>query len=231
MNKIYTFFACLFSLGSFAQLENFYVFGGLGSAYYQGDLNSKVFPSAKVLNFSLKGGVGYHLNEKFGVLAHFAKSSLNASDLDVKNNAVKVARGISFKSPLTEIGLNFKIRSVLSLDEKYINYILLGANYFEFNPTLLQEADPAYIPSPLENGYQTSGVNVPLGFGFGMWLKGNLRIVWETAVHLTYTDYIDGVSQNGNPVYKDAFVDSHVMLLYSFTEPLAQKDKYQKKYK
>jgi hypothetical protein len=231
MNKTYTFLACLFSLGSFAQLESLYVFGGIGSAYYQGDLNSRILPSPKVLNFSLKGGVGYHFSPKFGVLAHYAKSSLSASDLDAKNNAVKVARGISFNSPLTEVGLNFKIRSVLSLDEKYINYILLGANYFEFNPTLLQEADPSYIPSPLENGYQTSGVNVPLGIGFGMWLKGNLRVVWEAAVHLTYTDYIDGVSQNGNPVYKDAFFDSHVMLLYSFTEPLAQKDKYQKKYK
>jgi len=230
MNKTYTFFACLFSLGSFAQLENFYVFGGIGSAYYQGDLNSRVFPSTKVLNFSFKGGVGYHFNDNFGVLAHYANSSLNASDLDVKNNAVTVARGLSFKSPLTEIGLNFKIRNILSLDNQYINYILLGANYFEFNPSTEISWD-AYNPSPLENGYKTSGVNVPLGIGFGMWLMGNLRVVWEAAVHLTYTDYIDGVSQNGNPFYKDAFIDSHVMFLYSFNEPLAQKDRYQKKYR
>lgn len=230
MNKKITFFACLFSLGSFAQLENFYVFGGIGTAYYQGDLNARLLPSAKVVNFSLKGGAGYHFNDKFGVSAHYAKSSLDASDLDVKNNAVKVARGISFKSPLTEIGLNFKIRNVLSIDDQYINYILLGANYFEFSPSN-EISEFAYNPSPLETGYETSGINAPLGFGFGMWMMENLRVVWETSVHLTFTDYLDGVSKNGNPAYKDVFIDSHVMFLYSFSERLAQKDRYQKKYR
>jgi hypothetical protein len=230
MNKTYTFLACLFTLGSFAQLENFYVFGGIGSAYYQGDLNSRILPSSKVLNFSLKGGAGYHFSPKFGVLAHYAKSSLSASDLDAKNNAVKVARGISFNSPLTEVGLNFKIRNVLNMDNQYINYILLGANYFEFNPSN-EISEFAYNPSDLEFVYKTSGINVPVGFGFGTWLTENLRVVWEASAHLTFTDYIDGVSQNGNPEYNDVFIDSHIMLLYSFSEPLAQKDRYQKKYK
>lgn len=230
MHKTYTLIACFFSLGSFAQLENFYVFGGIGTAYYQGDLNARAFPSSKVMNFSFKGGFGYHLNEKVGVLAHYSKSSLNASDLHTKNNAVKVARGISFKSPLTEFGLNFKIRNVLSTEKQYINYILLGANYFDFYPSN-EISEFAYNPSVLETGYETSGINVPLGVGIGIWLIENLRVVWESSVHFTFTDYIDGVSHNGNPRYKDAFIDSHVMFLYSFSEPVAQKDRYQKKYR
>ncbi len=230
MKKNFTIISFLFSLGCFSQLENAYLFAGAGTTYYQGDLNARVFPDLRILNFSFKGGIGYHLNERIGILAHYTKSSVSASDLYV-DNAIKVARGISFKSPINEFGFNIKIRNIIKSQENLISYFLTGVNYFEFKP--LTDISPyAYKPDLLlEEGYETSGINIPLGFGVGMWCTENLRIVWEASVHLTWTDYLDGVSQNGDPFYKDAFVDSHIMLLYSFSEPLDQKDKYQKKYR
>jgi hypothetical protein len=229
MKKIFSILICLNTIGSIAQLEQIYFFAGIGPTYYQGDLNSKVIPPLDAINFSFKGGVGYHINNKFGITAHYAKSSLSASDLN-SNNAVKVARGISFTSPLSEIGLNFKIRDILGVSSEYINYVLFGANYFEFSPKN-SISDFAYNPQPFETNYSTSGVNLPLGVGFGVWLVENLRVVWETSVHLTFTDFIDGVSKSGNSFYNDTFIDSHIIFLYSFSEPLAQKDKYQKKYR
>lgn len=228
MRKTFTICACLFSFGSFAQWENAYAFIGGGTSFYQGDLNSTL-PAPQIFNLSLKGGLGYNFNKRYGIVMHYTKASLSGSD-EYSNNAIKNARGLSFESPLTEIGLNFKIRNITGKQETYIGYLFTGINYFEFNPTVTRSdfATINYVPEP---DFPKSGFNIPFGVGFGVWLTDNFGLVWEAALHVTYTDYIDGVSSNGNPNYPDAFVDSHVKLLYSFSQWVGMGKKTQKKSK
>ena len=228
MRKIITAVVCLFSFESFAQWENAYAFVGAGTSYYHGDLNA-MLPSPEILKPSFKLGFGYNFNKRYGAVLHYTQSSLSASD-EYSNNAVKNARGLSFVSPLTEIGLNLKIRNITGKQETYIGYIITGINYFQFNPTLTRSefASINYVP---ERGFPKSGVNIPFGVGFGIWLTDNFGLVWEAALHATYTDYIDGVSSNGNPNYKDTFVDSHIKLLYSFSQWVGRGKKTQKKSK
>ena len=229
MKKLLTLFAFSFSFGLYAQLENLYAFIGSGLAYYQWDLNATAIPKSELLNLSFKGGVGYNFNKRYGVVLHYSSASLSASDA-YADNAVKNARGLSFESPLTEIGLNLKIRNITGKQESYIGYLFTGINYFKFNPTITR-SDFATINYAVESDYPSSGINIPVGIGFGIWLTENFGLVWEAAVHATYTDYIDGVSSNGNPNYKDSFVDSHVKLLYSFSQWVGKGRKSQKNYK
>ncbi|MBO72284.1 MAG: hypothetical protein CMD35_01585 [Flavobacteriales bacterium] len=229
MRRAVAIIICVCSFGSYAQWENAYAFIGGGTSYYQGDLNATAFPTPKILNLSFKGGLGYNFNKRYGIVLHYTESSLSADDAFV-NNAIKNARGLSFESPLKEIGLNLKIRNITGKQETYIGYLFTGINYFQFNPTLTRSGF-ATINYVVESSYPTSGFNIPFGVGFGIWLTDNFGLVWEASLHVTYTDYIDGVSSNGNPNYKDAFVDSHVKLLYSFSQWVGRGKKTQKKSK
>lgn len=216
MRKLLTILALFIMLTSSAQWGNSYAFFGVGQSYYQGDLNATSFPSSKILNMSYKGGVGYHLHTRVGVTLHYSKTNLNGSDLFVKDED-KNARGLSFVSPINEFGLNFKIRNLTGNEGRTISYLFSGINYFKFNPTVTRSQN-SDINYSVETGFPTSGVNIPFGVGFGWWFTGNVGVVWESSLHITYTDFLDGVSKNGNPNFKDAYIDSHIMLLFRFSE-------------
>ena len=216
MGKIITLIFLLISHISFAQWSNSYAFLGAGQSFYQGDLNATVLPSSHILNMSYKFGLGYNLHTRLGLTLHYSATNLNGSDYFVKDEAKNV-RGLSFNSPLNEFGLNIKIRNLTGRESRVISYLFSGFNYFKFNPivTLSQNSEINYS---VEKGYATSGINIPFGFGFGWWFTGNIGLVWESSLHITYTDYLDGISKNGNPNFKDAFVDSHFMLLFKFSK-------------
>lgn len=199
-----------------AQYENMYAFFGVGQAYYQGDLNKTAFPNSNILNMSYKGGIGYNFHHRFGAQIFYAQSKLNGSDF-FNNDAGMEARGLSFTSPLKQFGINLKVRNLNGKESRVINYLYSGIDYFWFNPTVTraETADAVYVP---ESGYSTSGINIPVGLGLGYWITNNIGLVLETSLHIVYTDYLDGVSKNGNPDYRDGFVDSHIMLIYRFGE-------------
>ncbi len=217
------------SLESFAQYENLYAFFGVGQSYYQGDLNANAFPNGNILNMSYKGGIGYNFHTRFGAQMHYTQSNLNGSDY-FNNNAGMAARGLSFTSPLKEFGINFKLRNLNGKDGRWINYLFTGFNFFSFNPTVTK-AESSETNYVAEDGYKKIGINIPAGIGIGYWATNNIGIVWESALHITYTDYLDGVSKNGNAKYKDAFVDSHIMVLFRFGEWKGMRKGSQKKSK
>lgn len=215
--RIYLTIILISTLGSsYAQYENLYAFFGVGQSYYQGDLNATAFPNSKILNMSYKGGIGYNFHTRFGAQIHYTHASLNGSDF-FNNDASLAARGLSFTSPLREFGINFKVRNLNGKEGKWINYLYSGINYFTFKPevTKAESSETNYVP---ESGYSTSGINIPFGIGIGYWATNNIGFVWETGMHIVYTDYLDGVSKNGNADYKDGFVDSHIMLIFRFGE-------------
>lgn len=216
MKNFLTVFVLIFGINASAQWDNAYAFFGAGQSYYQGDLNATSFPTTDILNMSYKGGFGYNLHTRFGLTLHYSRTKLNGSDLFVDDEA-KRARGLSFNSPVSEFGLNLKLRNLTGKEGRFISYLFSGINYFTFNPTVIRSND-SDVNYSVESGYPTGGVNIPFGIGFGWWFTQNIGLAWESSLHVSYTDYIDGISKNGNPNYKDAYVDSHVMLLFRFSE-------------
>ncbi|MDC1188671.1 DUF6089 family protein [Flavobacteriales bacterium] len=229
MKKIKVIILLLSCLGAKAQVANFYAFFGLGQSYYIGDLNKSSFPRSETINISYKGGVGFNILPEIGVAVHLTKSSLNGSDFfgDLNGNG---DRGLSFVSPLTDFGINVKFRNSFGKQGQYLAYFFTGMNRFMFSPTVTKDPDSNinYLP---EKGFKKGGVNFPIGFGFGYKFTGNIGLVWESALHVTYTDYIDGISKNGNPNYRDAFVDSHLILVFRFSEWEGSGKKSQKRSK
>lgn len=229
MKKIKVTILLLSCLGAKAQVANFYAFFGLGQSYYIGDLNKSSFPRSETINISYKGGVGFNILPEIGVAVHLTKSSLNGSDFfgDLNGNG---DRGLSFVSPLTDFGINVKFRNSFGKQGQYLAYFFTGMNRFMFSPTVTKDPDSNinYLP---EKGFKKGGVNFPIGFGFGYKFTGNIGLVWESALHVTYTDYIDGISKNGNPNYRDAFVDSHLILVFRFSEWEGSGKKSQKRSK
>ena len=229
MKKIKVVILLLSCLGAKAQVANFYAFFGLGQSYYLGDLNKSSFPRSETINISYKGGVGFNVLPEIGVAVHLTKSSLNVSDFfgDLDGNG---DRGLSFVSPITDFGINVKFRNSFGKQGQYLAYFFTGMNRFMFSPTVTKDPDSNinYVP---EKGFKKGGVNFPIGFGFGYKFTGNIGLVWESALHVTYTDYIDGISKNGNPNYRDAFVDSHLILAFRFSEWEGSGKKSQKRSK
>ncbi len=229
MKKIKVVILLLSCLGAKAQVANFYAFFGLGQSYYLGDLNKSSFPRSETINISYKGGVGFNVLPEIGVAVHLTKSSLNGSDFfgDLDGNG---DRGLSFVSPLTDFGINVKFRNSFGNQGQCLAYFFTGMNRFMFSPTVTKDPDSNinYVP---EKGFKKGGVNFPIGFGFGYKFTGNIGLVWESALHVTYTDYIDGISKNGNPNYRDAFVDSHLILVFRFSEWEGSGKKSQKRSK
>lgn len=229
MKKIKVVILLLSCLGAKAQVANFYAFFGLGQSYYLGDLNKSSFPRSETINISYKGGVGFNVLPEIGVAVHLTKSSLNGSDFfgDLDGNG---DRGLSFVSPLTDFGINVKFRNSFGKQGQLLAYFFTGMNRFMFSPTVTKDPDSNinYVP---EKGFKKGGVNFPIGFGFGYKFTGNIGLVWESALHVTYTDYIDGISKNGNPNYRDAFVDSHLILVFRFSEWEGSGKKSQKRSK
>jgi hypothetical protein len=216
MKKIKVIILLLSCVGAKAQIADLYTFFGLGESYYLGDLNKNAFPSSETLHLSYKGGVGFNVLPKIGVALHLTKSSLNGSDFFGDVDGIN-SRGLSFVTPLTDFGINVKFRNSFGKQGQYLAYLFKGVNRFLFNPTVTKDPDSNinYIP---EKGFKKGGVNLPFGFGLGYTFTGNIGLVWESALHVTYTDYIDGISKNGNPNYRDAFVDSHLILVFRFSE-------------
>lgn len=194
--------------------DQFKAFTGMGLAYYQGDLNTSSFPIADLLNNSYIFGAGYEFTQRVGISMHYSRTTLTGSDF-FTNDDDRVARGLSFESPLREFGISLQILNLTGKDTRFTTYLASGINYFSFNPTVTRIANSS-INYAVESGYSKSGVNIPFTLGFGYWINSNLALVWETSLHSTFTDYIDGISSNGNPNYKDAYVDSHVMLVFRF---------------
>ncbi len=216
MKKILPFLIIVFHFNLTAQWENAYAFFGVGQAYYQGDLNATSFPTGEILNMSYKWGAGFNLHTRFGLTMHYTRSSVNGSDFFSSDNDRK-ARGLSFNSPIREFGLNFKIRNLTGVEGRTISYLFSGLNVFSFNPTVTRSLD-SDINYAVEQGFPKSGVNIPFGLGFGYWFTGNIGLVGEVSLHTTFTDFIDGISKNGNPNFNDAFVDGHAILIFRFSE-------------
>jgi len=214
------------TLGTFAQYENLYVFLGAGQSYYQGDLSKTPYPNSKILNMSYKGGIGYDLHTRFGVQIHYTHSTLNGSDF-FNNDTEMEARGLSFTSPLKEFGINFKIRNLNGKEGRWINYVYSGINFFSFNP-IVTKAETSETYYVAEVDFKTSGINIPFGAALGYWVTNNIGFVWETGIHILYTDYLDGVSKNASADYRDGFADSHIMLMIRFGEWKGMKWKSQR---
>ena len=189
-----------------------YLFGGPGIAYYQGDVAETGFPNIKMLKFNGKLGVGYNFYKRWDVRFHGSYGNLHGSD-SYTNDVGKNLRGITFNTRVIDAGLTLKYRNFFK-KSKYINYAFIGFDYMNMTVNRNVVGTGAAI---IEKSFSSTQFNIPIGFGVGKWLSRHWGAVFEFSYHYALTDYLDGTSLAGNSKALDSFIAGHVMLVYRFT--------------
>ena len=123
-------------------------------------------------------------------------------------------RNLSFDSPLYEIGVNVEVSLnsfIKKLDKYGINiYYTSGVNIFNFSPkTSLRLPSGKYELIDLQplgtegqgisgydEKYKLTQINIPFGIGVKFQLFDNIELGFEFAPRMTFTDYLDDVSES-----------------------------------
>ncbi len=182
----------------------------LGISAYQGDLspsNSRLNPGQinpmvgifgrKNFNQYLAARLGFN----YGILsAEDSKSTIEASKI----------RNLSFRSNIFEGNLIFEFNILgyepYNLEKPWSPYVFAGVGFFHYNPKAKYDGEwielqplgtegqglPDY---PDRNPYSLTSFAIPMGGGIKFALNDTWNIGAEAGIRMTFTDYIDDVSQ------------------------------------
>jgi hypothetical protein len=205
----FIFFVCTINSIQAQEYEfRFYI----GANYYQGDLsplNSRFSFSPGRLGLATM--LGTKLNNTFRLNVKFMIGQIGGEDADATLDNRK-QRNLSFDSPLYEVGINTEISFnsfIKQLDKYGINiYYTTGVNVFKFSPkTSIRLPSGKYELIDLQplgtegqglagykDKYRLIQINIPLGIGIKFQLFDNVELGFEFVPRLTFTDYLDDVS-------------------------------------
>ena len=176
--------------------------GYFGTATFLGDLNSNydITQPGPAL-----GAIGrYNFNKRTAIAITLGYGLIRADDAK-SHNAYQTARNLSFQSNILDGSLVYEFNFVPfehgSRDERFAPYIFLGLSAFYFNPKTEYQGNLVEL-RPLGTEGQTAGGEYAsvsgsyiLGGGFKIDLQSEWSIHIALASHLSWTDYIDDVSQ------------------------------------
>ena len=197
-----------FGVSLFAQ-GRWTVFGGPGYAYYQGDVAHSVIPNGQTMKISALVGASYMVFKHVGIRYHLSGSVLHGSDLYASSPDL-INRGLSFKTNLLQGGFSIKINRIIGKPKtKFINYIFLGTDLAVIDVLVT----PGSKPMVPEGDYSRYQIINPFGIGLGYWFSKRYGLTYEATMHISSTDYLDGISYNGKPKGRDTYISNTVVLV------------------
>jgi hypothetical protein len=198
---------------SFAQLRSkyFYVGVALGATNYKGDLDDNFALKFTKPGLGFMGGYKFHPHISARIA--FNQGWIGASDAKAATDVPRRRRNLSFRSPLTELSLNF-VYDFFANDRhfkyrpQYSPYLFAGVAVFAFNPKA-KLGDRYYDLQPLgtegqylvgctdcPEPYGLVQVSIPFGAGVRYKLSNKIDLNLEIGLRKTFTDYLDDVSGN-----------------------------------
>ena len=195
------------------------VFGGF--ANYQGDL---VAPQIELSETKVSYGafLRYHISEKIKIKANGYLGFISGSDAN-NDNSLRT-RGWSFEANLIEVTGVLEYHPIgkarygsTGIFQKQISpYAFVGAGMVHTDPTVMvtRPEDEALFP---ETDFSTPSLSAPFGLGVRIDLIENFSLGFEGGWRLTFNDYIDGVSTNGNSDKNDLYIFVGTTLSYVFS--------------
>ena len=219
--------------------------GGLGITSYQGDLDAlKINAGFREIHFSASGYVRRNLNNNFAARANLVFGKLAGDDGNFSEPEWRPLRGIYFESPLIEVtalaeyyplGMYPKKGKSAKARRAATPYILVGIGGDYTPPTVFwndangnEYIDPDRAQQ--DKDAKTNKINfvTPVGIGLRLLLKDHSTFGLEAALRPSYSDYLDGVSQAGNPNENDWYFTAQIGFSYPFgktkpkTKPVAR---------
>ena len=207
-------FAIPFGISSLHAQEN--EFGAwLGTCVYLGDLNPTV--SFKNARWATGMFYRYNLNDRMAVRAQFNYGFLDAADKRIKRYPYLQARNLDFKSQLVELAATYEVNffkySLISSrgtkeSKHWTPYVFMGLSLFYYKPYTKLNGEKYILESigtegqksannPSRNrGYDNYAIAIPYGIGVKIGLSQNWALNIEASSRITFSDYIDDVSNN-----------------------------------
>ncbi len=193
-----------------------------GIANYQGDLveNDIQLGETKI---ALGGILRYHLSTKFNIRGSAYFGSIAGDD---KNSEELAARMFRFKSDVLELGLmgEWKIMgreryNSVGVFMPHFTPYLLGGIAYTHAPNETECYDPACQgadnPFP-EAGDKTAFISFPIGAGLKYDIFEFFTIGGEFGFRALFSDYLDGVSENGRSDKNDWYFFSGLTATFFF---------------
>jgi opacity protein-like surface antigen len=197
----------------------------LGLMTYGGDLVQPAF-TLKESKFAAGLFARRELSNLFNARLNFLFGKIAGSD---NNYDELVQRNISFESPVMEFALigeyEFLGKMRLtgdSLHRPFSPYLFLGAGMSIINPdTDFSKVPPGSAAAADQDdhaSFSNTQFVMPLGLGLKYGLNSQVSIGLEYGIRLVWTDYLDGVSQAGNPDKNDVYFAGGLTLAYRFAK-------------
>lgn len=207
----------------------FGLYGGV--AGYMGDLTPGTLPPSSTLSPAYGLRFGWHWRYAWQLRAQATRLQLSGSDASFTDPVFTDLRGFSFESTLTEAALHLVwepfarrrypgkggYRSVWS------PYLFAGLGRADFQP------EPRFGPHA-DNGYRervaqdkaslppTGRWVIPMGGGLNIDLGKSVSLGLEANLVKANTDYVDGISQAGNPGSGDWYASAGLTLTYRWSK-------------
>lgn len=188
-----------------------------GLTSYNGDIDI----NARNFGSSIRPGIGlvgkYRLSSSWVLRGQLLAARLSASE---KNHPAtwRQQRGFAFVSPLTELTATAEYEFLKK--EKFAVFAFGGLGVSRFNPNTDYNEPNPYITTDINTdskaNYKKITPVIPVGIGVKYYLPWDLTLAVEASYRKTFTDYLDGVSNLGNPDSKDTYFFTGLTLTKSF---------------
>ncbi len=184
---------------------------------YIGDVGNRNYINPNDLAF----GLVYKWNATSRVAYRLDASYIRLQADDANSyNALREARGFSFKNSVKELAigieLNYYDYSMIKKEWRSTPYIIIQVAGFNYNRAV-RETTPDNFQTETKTGF-----TIPFGFGYKTTLGRNIGLGFETKFRYSFTDELDYNNPDipklnfGNPDSNDWYVTTGITLVFGF---------------
>lgn len=198
-----------------------------GSLIYQGDLTPSAFGAYRTPGFQLGVSAGLRLNHYLSVRAGFTFGKLRGNDAAYAQPEWRQHRNLSFRSPVFEMA-GLAVWDVLGdpHDRPGLSPYVFGgmgigllrirrdASNFDTEYFSAESAVQQGLTADLSRTAPSAILIFPAGAGVRYPYTERIAIKAEVMYRFSFSDYIDGFSQAGNPTRRDHYHGVSVGVFY-----------------
>lgn len=189
-------------------------FVGAGTMWYTGDLQENAWPHPRTIRWTANAGLHWQITKRWGLQLNYTIGEILADD-QFATSDFRLNRDLRFQSFIHEIGLRGTFDILPNDKWKVLPYITAGVGALYVEP---QSGGQALRPMNNEGAnYSAWTLGIPTGAGVKWQINCEWAIKAEALYHWTISDYLDDVSQRGNPKWDDGLWDINAGVIFFFT--------------
>jgi len=219
------FLFLLFAIPTLASAQSWELGLAVNAANYQGDLVETDIFTVKETNPAFGLFLRRNFNDYFALRLNGNYAKLSGDDANFSD---RKRRGYTFETTLLEGSLQLEITAMSALNKagnpRAIRpYFFGGIGYASIDPTVffnesVNTGAAAKIKQDKDN-VEKGVIAFPLGAGFKFALGERTSLGAEIGFRATLSDYLDGVSEAGNPDKEDWYVLGGLNLAFKIGKP------------